>query len=119
MPSPVLTLPWVPLPLLLAYATGVLLIAFGIMMLTRRYASTGAALCGALMLLLTVALYVPQFFIAENDQQRLTAINFIFDTLLFAGTMLVISKAISDTESRKVTGSYAANELPLLERKLS
>jgi uncharacterized membrane protein len=104
VPSPVLTLPWVPLPLLIAYATGVLLIVFGVMMLIRRHASMGAALGGALMLLLTVALYVPQFFLGENDQQRVTAINFIFDTLLFAGTMLLISKAISDTESRGIGG---------------
>jgi hypothetical protein len=70
------------------------------MMLVRRYASAGAALGGLLMLLLTLALYVPQFFLAGNDQARITAINFVFDTLLFAGTLLVISKAISDTERR-------------------
>ncbi len=51
------------------------------------------------MVLLTLALYVPPFFLAENAQQRVGAINFVFDTLLFAGTMLVISKAISDAES--------------------
>ena len=109
VPSPVLTAAWVPFPLLVAYATGALLIVFGVMMLVRRYASTGAALAGALMLLLTLALYVPPFFLAENAQQRVTAINFIFDTLLFAGTMLVISKAISDTESLTIPGPYAAN----------
>jgi hypothetical protein len=79
---------------LLAYATGLLLIAFGIGMFVRKYASAAAALCGLLMLLLTVALYLPQFFPAVSVQQRVTAINFIFDTLLFAGTVLVISKAI-------------------------
>lgn len=109
VPSPVITAAWVPLPLLISYATGALLIAFGIMMLARRSASAGAALSGVLMSLLTVALYVPQFFLVENVQQRITAINFIFDTLLFAGTMLVISKAISDAESRTIAGPYAAN----------
>jgi uncharacterized membrane protein len=99
VPSPVLTATWVPLPLLIAYATGFLLIAFGIVMFVQRYASAAAALCGLLMVLLTLALYVPQFFRAGNVQQRVTAINFVFDTLLFAGTVLVISKAISDAES--------------------
>jgi uncharacterized membrane protein len=104
VPSPVLTAAWVPLPLLLAYATGALLIAFGIIMLARKYASAGAALAGCLMTLLTLALYVPQFFLAENVQQRVTAINFVFDTLLFAGTLLVISNAVveSDAESRTI-----------------
>ncbi|MEP6494985.1 MAG: hypothetical protein ABJF01_20025 [bacterium] len=97
VPSPVLTAAWVPLPLAISYATGLLLIAFGIGMFVRRYASTAAALGGLLMLLLTLGLYVPQFFLAGNVQQQVTAINFIFDTLLFAGTVLVVSKAISET----------------------
>jgi len=100
VPSPVPTAAWVPFPQLIAYATGMLLVASGIMMFVRRYASAGAALGGLLMLLLTLALYVPQFFLAGNDQARITAINFVFDTLLFAGMLLVISKAISDTDTR-------------------
>jgi uncharacterized membrane protein len=98
VPSPVLTAAWVPLPSLIAYATGCLLIAFGIAMFIRKYASVATALCGLLMVVLTLVLYVPQFFIATDVPQRVTAINFIFDTLLFAGTVLVISKAISDVE---------------------
>jgi hypothetical protein len=44
-----------------------------------------------------------------------TAINFIFDTLLFAGMMFVISAAISDTATRPVAPSAVplqAGELP-------
>jgi len=108
VPSPVLTAAWVPLPVLIATATGVLLIAFGLLMFVRRYASAAAALCGLLMVLLTLALYVPDFFLAGNVQQRVKAINFIFDTLLFGGTMLVISKAISNAESPALSGSSPA-----------
>lgn len=108
VPSPVLTAEWVPFPLVIADATGLLLVAFGIAMFVWKYASVAAALCGLLMVLLTLALYVPQFFLAENVQQRVMAINFIFDTLLFAGTVLVISKAIAVAEPRAITGSYAA-----------
>ena len=108
VPSPVLTAAWVPFAAPIAYATGLLLITFGVAMFVERYASTAAALCGLLMLALTIALYVPQFFIARNVQQRVVAINFIFDTLLFAGTILVISKAISESGSRPTPGSYAA-----------
>jgi uncharacterized membrane protein YphA (DoxX/SURF4 family) len=93
------TAAWVPFPSLVAYATGLLLIAFGIMLLTRKSASAAAAMSGLLMLLLTVVLYGPQFFLAENAEQQITAVNFIFDTLLFAGTMLVISSAIAASES--------------------
>jgi hypothetical protein len=46
------------------------------------------------MLLLTLVLYVPEFFLARTASQWVTAINFVFDTLLFSGTMFVISRAI-------------------------
>ena len=88
---------WIPLPTSIAYATGILLIAFGLAMLVEEYASVAAAGCGVLMTLLTVALYVPQWVIVRGVPQQVTAINFVFDTLLFAGTVLVISRAISET----------------------
>jgi uncharacterized membrane protein len=105
VPSPVLTAAWVPFPLLIAYATGVLLIAFGVAMLIPRYASAAAALAGLLMLVLTGALYVPQFCLAATVQQRILAINFIFDTMLFAGTALVIGRAVSEAELQSRRGS--------------
>lgn len=97
VPAPVATAAWVPLPHVLAYATGVLLVAFGIAMFAKPYAAAGAALAGLLMTVLTAGLYVPQFFLAATPAARVTAINFIFDTLLFAGMMFVISAAMSDT----------------------
>lgn len=94
VPNARLTPAWVPLPLVIAYATGALLVAFGLAMLLKRYASSAAAQCGTLMLLLTLVLYVPEFFLARTASQWVTAINFVFDTLLFSGTMFVISRAI-------------------------
>ena len=94
VPNARLSPAWVPLPMGIAYATGALLVAFGVAMLLRRYASSAAAQCGMLMLLLTLVLYVPEFFLARTGSQWVTAINFVFDTLLFSGTMFVISRAI-------------------------
>jgi len=109
VPSPVLTAAWVPFPMLVSYATGILLVAFGLGMVVKRYTSVAAALSGLLMVLLTLALYVPQFFLADNAQRRLTAINFVFDTLLFAGMLLVVSKAIATTgRSTTIRGAHAA-----------
>jgi uncharacterized membrane protein len=99
VPSSAVTAAWVPLPLAIAYATGALLIGFGIAMLVEKYAAATAARCGLLMLLLTLGLYVPQFFLARSVSQRVTAINFVFDTLLFAGTVLVISRTILNAKS--------------------
>ena len=48
---------------------------------------------------------MPQFFIAADAAARVTAINFIFDTLLFAGMMFIIGAALSDAEPVK-PGSF-------------
>lgn len=95
VPDSTLTASWVPLPLVIAGATGVLLIAFGVAMLVPERAESAAAYCGLLMVVLTLALYVPQFFLAQSTGEAVQAINFIFDTLLFAGTMLVVSGAVT------------------------
>lgn len=93
------TASWVPFPHLFAYLVGTLLIAFGIAMLVRKYAVSGSEYAGVLMLVLTIVLYVPQFFLARGVEEHVTAINFIFDTLLFSGTMLAISNGIFATQT--------------------
>ncbi|MDQ6717786.1 MAG: hypothetical protein M3Z17_05500, partial [Gemmatimonadota bacterium] len=90
VPDSMLTAAWVPVPHAIAYATGILLIGFGIAMFVRKYAAAAAARCGLLMLLLTITLYVPQCFLARTVADQVNAINFVFDTLLFSGMMLVI-----------------------------
>ena len=96
------------LPHVLGYLTGILLIAFGMAMFVRKYAASGGMFAGLLMALLTLALYVPQFFLAHNVADQVNAINFIFDTLLFAGTMLLITKAIVDSQSEPIAISKTA-----------
>ncbi|HET7585169.1 MAG TPA: hypothetical protein VFK13_09680 [Gemmatimonadaceae bacterium] len=100
VPSTVPTAAWVPLPHVIAWATGIILVACGLLMFIEKFAATGAALCGVLMTVLTVALFAPQFFLEHDAGGQLTAINFVFDTLLFAGTAFVISGAISATACR-------------------
>jgi uncharacterized membrane protein len=93
VPDDAVTASWVPLPHLLAYFTGVLLIAFGAAMFAKKYSVPAAALAGLLMLLLTLGFYLPEIFLARTNPQKVTAINFIFDTLLFAGMPLLVAKA--------------------------
>jgi uncharacterized membrane protein len=107
VPDSKITSAWVPLPLLLSYLTGILLVAFGVAMFIRRYASLAGALAGLLMLLLTLALYVPEFFLAHGVPGQVTAINFVFDTLLFSGMLLVVTKASLDSESAPIARSHA------------
>ena len=117
VPDTQLTAPWVPLPLVLAYLTGILLIACGTAMFVRKYASSGGMFAGLLMVLLTIALYVPQLFLARSVSEEVTAINFVADTLLFAGTLLVITRAIMDSESQVRPLAAAAQGFPGAERR--
>ncbi|MGH7655900.1 MAG: hypothetical protein ACREN6_14685 [Gemmatimonadaceae bacterium] len=95
VPSQVPTPAWVPLATAITYATGILVIIFGLLMFAKKYAGAAAARCGLLMAVLTAAIYAPQWAMARGTSEQVLAINFVFDTLLFAGTMLVIARAIS------------------------
>lgn len=97
VPDVISTATWVPTATVVAFATGLLLIGCGVAMFVDRYAAGAAATAGLVMVLLTLALYVPQFFVARDVPQHVLALNFVFDTLLFGGTMLVIGRAIMET----------------------
>jgi uncharacterized membrane protein len=86
---------WVPAPHGFAYVVGIILTALGIAMLFRKRAALATILAGAVMTFLAVALFGPDLFLAKDVSQYITGINFVFDTLLFAGTLLVIARAIS------------------------
>lgn len=108
VPDATPTAGWVPEPHLVAHAIGLLLIGFGAVMLAERYAGAAAAWGGALMLLLTLVLYVPQFFLAHTVGGGVEALNFVFDTMLFGGTLLVISRAIEPDRSPEAVASVIA-----------
>jgi len=86
----------VPGPAVLAYITGGALVLLGIAMLLNMHAKVASSLVGLVMAFLTVALYVPGFFLASGTAERVTAINFVADTLLFSGTMLLIARGLDE-----------------------
>jgi uncharacterized membrane protein len=112
VPSPTPTATWVPFPAAAAYATGLLLIVFGLMTFVRRLAGAGVSGGGLVMLVLTIVLYAPQIFLAQGIPQQVIAINFIFDTLLFAGTLLVVARAIRVTIWPEFAIDSALNRRP-------
>jgi uncharacterized membrane protein len=86
---------WVPLPHFLAYLTGTILVVLGAAMLFKKAAVLATTLVGVFMTVLTVFLFGPDLFLARGVQQQVTAINFVADTLLFAGTMFAVARAIT------------------------
>jgi uncharacterized membrane protein len=80
---------WVLAPALLSYFIGAVLLLAGIGLFIRPTIRIAAAGCGIILLLLTAFFYLPIFAIEIHTPLALEGINYIGDTLLFAGTVLL------------------------------
>jgi uncharacterized membrane protein YphA (DoxX/SURF4 family) len=87
-----LTPSWVPGPHVWALLTGLVCIGGGVAILTRRYCRDGAAVVGLVMTLLTLFLYLPILLMASGAPAVLEGANYVWDTLLFAGTVLLVAE---------------------------
>jgi len=86
---------WVPLPHLWAYFAGTVLLLAGVGILINRYTREAALWAGLLAVLLTLFLYLPILAMARTATEILVGINYVFDTLLFAGALLLLAMATS------------------------
>ncbi len=86
---------WMPLPYLWGYITGAVLLIAGIAILINRYTRDAAVLAGLVIVLVTLFLYVPILAMARGDKDILVGINYVFDTLLFGGAVLLLAMATS------------------------
>jgi uncharacterized membrane protein YphA (DoxX/SURF4 family) len=94
VPDKKLTPAWIPLHPFWGYPVGAFLLVAGIALLINKRPRTAAAWVGALMTLLTVGFYLPILAAARDPSQMIDGINFVFDTLLFAGTALLVARAL-------------------------
>lgn len=91
---------WVPAHLYLAYLVGSIQVLLGIVTLFKKTAVMAITSEGVLMTVLTVFLFGPDLFLSHGVQDQVTAINFVADTMLFAGTMFAIARAMELAELR-------------------
>jgi uncharacterized membrane protein len=94
VPDAKLTPAWIPLHALWGYPVGAFLLLAGTALLLNKWPRTAAASIGALMTLLTLCLYLPILAVTPQPSQMTDAINFVFDTLLFGGTALLVARAL-------------------------
>jgi uncharacterized membrane protein len=87
---------WVPAPVLLSYLVGIVLLAAGLGLMARCTYRFAAASAGAMLFLLTVFFYVPILVTEINTQLAVEGINYVGDTLLFAGTALLAGFRAAD-----------------------
>jgi uncharacterized membrane protein len=94
LPLPKVTPSWVPLPFVWSILTGILLVVCGLAILLNKYGQRAAAGLGLVMTLITLFLYTPILAMAAPSSQ-VDALNYVADTLLFAGTLLFLARALS------------------------
>ncbi len=87
---------WIPLRPFWGYLTGIILLTTGAALLINKKARMAAASIGLLMAILTLLLYVPILAMASQPPQMLEGINYVADTLLFAGAALLIAGALPE-----------------------
>ncbi len=106
---------WVPLPHLWAYLTGAVLLIAGIAILINRYRREAAVGAGLVMVLLTVFLYVPILATARSTTEIVVGINYVFDTLLFGGAVLLLAGSFSRDRRTRELGLPATIGVPQRE----
>ncbi len=79
---------WMPAPAVIAYVVGIALLAGGVGLLVPRMARSSAASAGTVLLLLVLFFYSALLW-SEFRTNPVEGLNYWFDTLLFAGTVLL------------------------------
>jgi uncharacterized membrane protein len=99
VPLEKLTPPWVPVPRVWGYLVGAVLLVSGALMLLNRKAPEAAAWLGIVLAATVALIYVPMLGPAHGTDEVVEAIDYISDTLLYAGTALIVAEALSRRQS--------------------
>jgi uncharacterized membrane protein len=92
---------WIPARLLIGYLTGAILLGAGAFMLLDKKPRMAATYLGTWIVLLVVFIYGPILIASLLDPTtaiKIEGINYFFDTLLFAGTILALASATPRTD---------------------
>jgi uncharacterized membrane protein YphA (DoxX/SURF4 family) len=94
VPLEKLTPAWVPWPHVWAALIGAILFIAGAVLLINKRPRLAAAIVGAVMTALVLFFYTPILAMDRGPNQVIEGINYVFDTLLFAGTALLLAAAL-------------------------
>jgi uncharacterized membrane protein len=92
---------WIAVPAVWAYCAGAVLLGAGVCLAANKKSRTAAAAIGALMTLLTICPYLFVLLFAHGAGEINEALNYVADTLLYAGAALAVASALPrDPEKR-------------------
>jgi uncharacterized membrane protein len=93
---------WMPLPHAWAYITAAILLTTGIAILINSFTHDAALWAGLWIMLVTLCFYLPILIVARGTGPLIVGLNYVYDTMLFGGTLLLLAKATSATRSATV-----------------
>jgi uncharacterized membrane protein len=96
VPLAKITPAWVPFARFWGYLVGSVLLASGVAIVTNRFARQAATWVGVVMLALTVGLYLPIFLMASGTDALVEGVDYVADTMLFAGAVLLLAEALGE-----------------------
>lgn len=94
---------WIPAPAAIGYVTGAILLISGACILLARKTHMAATCLGAWILLLVLLVYGPMLIAALMDPNagvKIEGLNYFFDTLLYAGTILALAGAMATVQTK-------------------
>jgi uncharacterized membrane protein YphA (DoxX/SURF4 family) len=93
---------WIPGRMIVGYLTGLLLLVCGACILSGKKARMAATYLGTWILLLVIFIYGPILttsLMNPSTDVQIEGINYFFDTLLYAGTILALAGATPRSNS--------------------
>jgi uncharacterized membrane protein len=113
VPLELMTPSWVPFPSVWAYLAGAILLGAGIGLALNKKSRLAAASIGALMTVLTLSLYLLILIRAHGGPEINEGLNYVADTLLYAGAALVLASALPrDPQTRQPWVPFLKGEVP-------
>jgi uncharacterized membrane protein len=94
VPLEKLTPAFVPVPRLWGYAVGAVLVVSGALLLINRWGREAAAWLGVVLAVTVLLMYAPMLGPAHGTDEVVEVIDYIGDTLLYAGTALIVAESV-------------------------
>jgi uncharacterized membrane protein len=104
---------WIPARLLVGYLTSAILFVAGLCIVLARKARMAAAYLGTWIFLLVVFVYGPILIASllnPGTDVKVEGINYFFDTLLYAGTILALASALARDDQFHISPSKSAGQ---------
>lgn len=93
--------PWVPAAVLWGYGVGAILFVSGALMLINVQARAAATWLGVAVTVAMPIIYVPMLFVVAGTPEQVVAVNYIFDSLLFAGSVFLLAGGMATDSLRR------------------